>query len=78
MVEMLSETHNTFITIRLLVPSHYTARYFYLPVLHLDRNTSHRQVTDNKMIIVLYYTTLPWYPRVSAHPTNYCMDKVIL
>ena len=48
MVEMLSEPHNTFITIRLLVPNHYTARYFYLSVLHLDRNTSHRQVTDNK------------------------------
>ena len=47
-VKMLSEPHNTFITIRLLVPNHYTARYFYLPVLHLDRNTSHRQVTDNK------------------------------
>ena len=46
MAEMLSESHNTFITIRLLVPNHYTARYFYLPVLHLDRNTSHWQVID--------------------------------
>ena len=32
MDRMLSEPHNTFITIRLLVPDHYIARYFYLPI----------------------------------------------
>ena len=78
MDSMLSEPHNTFTTIRLLVPNHYTARYFYLPVLHLDRNTSHGQVTDNKMIIVLHCTTLPWSTRVSVQLNNCYMDKVIL